>query len=165
VPKLTKGLSDTTPGVRVSAAVSLGQLSSVEAAPALAQALGDINPAVRAAAASALFRLGTADQATIRTVRDLVQHSDPGVRAAAARSLARARTKQHEAGVSTSAVEILKTLLDDPLPRPRIAAARALGQIGGADLVPSLKKALRDQDEAVRATAAGALGRVLGSGV
>ncbi|MBI3603152.1 MAG: HEAT repeat domain-containing protein, partial [Nitrospirae bacterium] len=47
------------------------------------------------------------------------------------------------------------------LPRPRIAAARSLGQIGGKELVPMLKNALKDQDDAVRATVGGALGRVL----
>jgi HEAT repeat protein len=166
VPELTRGLSDTIPAVRVSAAVSLGELSAVDAAPALKQALGDINPAVRAAAASALFRLGGSDEATIGTVRELAQGPDPGIRAAAARSLARLRMKplRNQTTLISSALKILTTLLDDPVPRPRIAAARALGQIGGLDLVPLLKRALRDQDEAVQATAAGALGHVLDTG-
>jgi HEAT repeat protein len=52
--------------------------------------------------------------------------------------------------------------LRDPIPRPRIAAARALGQIGGADVLPILKAALHDEDDAVRATAGGAIARVIG---
>jgi HEAT repeat protein len=51
--------------------------------------------------------------------------------------------------------------MEDPLPRPPNAAVRSLGQTGGATENPNLKKMLRDQDEAVRATAGGALGRIL----
>lgn len=53
-------------------------------------------------------------------------------------------------------------MLKDPIPRPRIAAARALGQIGGTDLLPILKAALHDEDDAVRATVGGAIARILG---
>jgi len=118
--------------------------------------MADANPAVRAAAVSALLHMGIPYAETAQVIRDLTQHADPGVRASAARALARARGQN-----AKDAIETLRLLLDDPLPRPRIAAARALGQIGGEEMVTILKKALRDQDEAVRATAGGALGRVL----
>jgi HEAT repeat protein len=82
-----------------------------------------------------------------------MQNNDPGIRAAGARAIT--------GSTSREAVETLRLLLQDPLPRPRIAAARALGHMQGADVIAILKQALRDQDEAVRATAGGALWRAL----
>jgi len=58
-------------------------------------------------------------------------------------------------------VGTLTLLLHDPTPRPRITAARGLGRVGGRDVIPQLKQALRDSNEAVRATAAGAIARIL----
>ena len=59
-------------------------------------------------------------------------------------------------------MEFLGGLLKDPIPRPRIAAARALGQIGGAEILPMLKAALHDEDDAVRATVGAAIVRIMG---
>ena len=47
------------------------------------------------------------------------------------------------------------------VPGPKIVALRSLGHIGDRGIVPDLKAALHDQNEAVRATAAGALLHVL----
>jgi HEAT repeat protein len=87
------------------------------------------------------------------TIHALAQEIDPGVRSAVARALSKAHEPQ--------AIDALESFLEDPLPRPRIAAVRSLGQTGGVSEIPVLKRALRDQDEAVRATAGGALGRIL----
>jgi HEAT repeat protein len=89
-------------------------------------------------------------------VDGLLQQSDPGTRSAVAKALGRAQGKSGEAVIG-----ILGELLADPIPRPRIAAARSLGQIGGDGVIPILKRALHDEDDAVRAAAGGALGRVL----
>lgn len=160
---LIEALHDKMPLVRSMAALALGQLSAEEGAAALTEALADLNPGVRAAAASALFRLDKSDQAVFDALGELARDTDPGVRASAARALSGAEEKRKSGRrmATPGAISILQLLLDDPLPRPRIAAARALGHTGSHQLVPILKKALRDQDEAVRATAAGALGRIL----
>ena len=57
----------------------------------------------------------------------------------------------------------LSILLTDPVPRPRITAARSLGRVGGRELLPLLKEALQDQDDAVRVTAAAAIVKILDS--
>ncbi|MER3421940.1 MAG: hypothetical protein C4293_00605, partial [Nitrospiraceae bacterium] len=141
------------PAVRAAAAVSLGELKGVDSEASLKMALNDGNPVVRAAAVSALLRLGMPYEQVASVVRDLVKNIDPGIRATAARAVSKSREQE--------AIEVLHLLLGDPLPRPRIAAARSLGQIGDGATIPILKSALRDQDEAVRATAGGALGRIL----
>ncbi len=161
-PGLSALLLDPVPAVRASAATSLGELESRASTPALKQALADSNPAVRAAAVSALLRVGEPYADVADVIRGLTQGQDPGIRAAAARALASARPRRGKGSPAKEATDTLRLLLDDPLPRTRIAAARALGQIGGTQVVPILKKALRDSDEAVRATAGGALGRTLG---
>jgi HEAT repeat protein len=56
---------------------------------------------------------------------------------------------------------LLEPLLQDQQPQPRRVAARALGRIGGAAVVPLLKKALQDGDAAVRVAAAGSLAQAL----
>ncbi|MDH5575798.1 MAG: HEAT repeat domain-containing protein, partial [Nitrospirota bacterium] len=60
--------------------------------------------------------------------------------------------------------EVIATLmlgLNDPLPRPRIVAARSLGRMGDRRMLPVLKRTLRDTDEAVRVTAAAAIVTIL----
>jgi HEAT repeat protein len=59
------------------------------------------------------------------------------------------------------AITLLSGLTEDPLPGPKIVALRSLGHIGDRAIVPDLKASLHDQNEAVRATAAGAILHVL----
>jgi HEAT repeat protein len=153
-----QALKDKIPAVRTSAAISLGELG-VTSASVLKQALSDPNPVVRAAVVSALLRIGEPVEEVMSAVDGLLQQSDPGTRSAAAKALGRAQGKSGEAVIG-----ILSDLLADPIPRPRIAAVRSLGQIGGESAIPILKRALHDEDDAVRAAAGGALGRVLNSG-
>jgi HEAT repeat protein len=51
----------------------------------------------------------------------------------------------------------LTSLTADPIPGPKIVALRSLGHVGDHELVPLMKEALHDTNDAVRATAAGAL--------
>ena len=64
-------------------------------------------------------------------------------------------------GKGRDVVSTLLLALNDPLPRPRIVAARALGRMGDRTLLPVLKRTLRDSDEAVRVTAAAAIVTIL----
>jgi HEAT repeat protein len=116
--------------------------------------LQDANMPVRAAALATLLQLGVPFEEVAQVVRELVHHNDAAVRSSLGRALARSN--------DPDAIAALEVLLTDALPRPRIAAARSLGHIGGPAVIASLKRALRDQDEAVRATAGGALLRSLG---
>jgi vesicle coat complex subunit len=151
-----QALQDKIPAVRTSAAISLGELGDRRAASSLKQALSDPNPVVQAAALSALLRMGESIESVTAVVHRLLQEQDPGIRSALAKALGRAQGKSHPA-----AIDVLNEMLADPIPRPRIAAARSLGQIGGNAVVPMLKHALHDDDDAVRSAAGGALGRVL----
>lgn len=153
VPSLEEAIHDRLPAVRAAAIVSLAELGATSSVSAIREALQDANLPVRAAAVSSLLHLGVPYDAVSETVHELAQNVDPGVRSAVARALSKAKDPQ--------AIQALKSFLEDPLPRPRIAAVRSLGQTGGASEIPVLKAMLRDQDEAVRATAGGALGRIL----
>jgi HEAT repeat protein len=155
-PRLQRMLQDKIPAVRTSAAISLGELGDQAAVPILKAALDDSNPVVQAAIASALLRLHEPIGTVVPIIRRLSQQQDPGVRAAAGKALGRADGANAEA-----AVELLNVLLEDPIPRPRIAAVRSLGHIGSPAVLPLLKRALHDDDDAVRATAGGALVHLL----
>lgn len=155
---LRKSLQDPVPAVRATAALSLAELGSKESVSALRQVLADSSPMVQAKAAAALLRLNEPYESVAPVIRKLTQQNDPGVRAESAKALGSA------AGANArEAVEALRTLLVDALPLPRMVAARSLGHIGTREAVPILKAALKDQDEAVRATAGGALARILTS--
>ena len=153
VPFLEEAIHDRLPAVRAAAIVSLGELGATTSVSAIRGALHDVNLPVRAAAVSSLLHLGVPYAKVSETIHALAQEIDPGVRSAVARALSKAHEPQ--------AIDALESFLEDPLPRPRIAAVRSLGQTGGVSEIPVLKRALRDQDEAVRATAGGALGRIL----
>jgi HEAT repeat protein len=157
---LTTLLDDPIPAVRSSAALSLGLLGAADTVPALKKLFSDQNLAVRASAVAALLHLGRPFGEVAAVIRELSQQGEPGIRASAGRALGKAGEKDAD-----EAVAALRVLLSDPLPRPRIAAARSLGHVGRLqhkqEMIQVLRQALRDQDEAVRATAAGSLIRWL----
>lgn len=157
IPALEKALDDKIPAVKTSAAISLGELGGKESLMALRKSLGDQNPVVKAAVASALLRVEEPFGSVAGALYELAQNNDPGTRSAAGKAAGRAHGTNAQA-----AVEFLAGLLKDPIPRPRIAAARALGQIGGAEVLPILKAALHDEDDAVRATVGGSIVRIMG---
>jgi len=155
-PVLLKALHDPIPGVRGAAVLSLGKLHSVEAVNEVRQALHDANPGVRADAVAVLLEFGEPYATITGTVRELMGDKEPGIRARVSRSLSKSRGKSVE-----DAVEGLRLLMQDVLPLPRMTAVRALGHTASPQAAAILKEALRDQDDGVRATAAGALIRVL----
>lgn len=153
---LTALVHDKIPAVRSAAAVALGELETRDVVPVLKQALEDVDPGVRGAAVDSLLRLGEPFPDIEPAVRKLMLGQDPGPRSAVGKALARASGRNRQA-----ALAYLEQLIQDTLPRPRIAAARSLGRIGGHDYVPILKGLLKDPDPAVQSTAAASLIRVL----
>jgi HEAT repeat protein len=149
-------LKDPVPAVRESAAASLADLGGADSVRVLIQALQDNALTVRAAAVAALLHLGQPYQVVASTVRSLAQRNDPAARSSAAFALGKATRSN-----SARAIEDLATLAADPLPGPKIVALRSLGHIGDRGLVPFLKESLHDTNDAVRATAAGALLHIL----
>lgn len=157
IPALEQALDDKIPAVKTSAAISLGELGVKDSLMALRRALADPNPVVKAAVVSALLRVEEPFESVAGALYELAQNNDPGTRSAAGKAAGRAH------GANTkAAVEFLAGLLKDPIPRPRIAAARALGQIGGPEVLSILRAALHDEDDAVRATVGGSIARILG---
>jgi LuxR family transcriptional regulator, maltose regulon positive regulatory protein len=59
------------------------------------------------------------------------------------------------------AVALLQSLLDDPAPLVRTRAAVLLGDMGAGTAYPALRALLKDKNQAVRAAAEGALGRLV----
>lgn len=145
-------LKDPVPAVRESAVTGLAELGGVESVPALTRALSDGSVTVRASAIAALLQLGQPYSTVAAAAQSMAQQNDMAMRASVAHALGKATN----ANVS-GAVALLASLTDDPLPGPKIVALRSLGHVGGRELVPLMKEALHDANDAVRATAAGAL--------
>lgn len=156
IPALEHALEDKIPAVKTSAAISLGELGVKDSLVPLRKALADPNPVVKAAVVSALLRVEEPFESIGEELYELAQNHDPGTRSAAGKAAGRAHGANKKA-----AIEFLSGMLKDPIPRPRIAAARSLGQIGGEEILPLLKLALHDDDDAVRATVGGAIARIL----
>ena len=153
IPFLIKALADPVPAVRSVAAVTLGKLRAERAVSSLTRVLQDRNPGVRAAAVAGLLQLSSPFSVMAGTVRELMGQQNPGLRSSVAKALSHGRARD--------VVGPLLLLLNDPVPKPRISAARSLGRVGGRELIPRLKPLMKDQNEAVRATAAGAIARLL----
>jgi len=145
-------LKDPVPAVRESAATGLAELGGAESVPALTQALRDGNFTVRASAIAALLQLGQPYTTVAAAAQSLAQQNDMAMRASVAYALGKA-TKVNAPG----AISLLTSLTADPLPGPKIVALRSLGHVGDRELVSLMKEALHDTNDAVRATAAGAL--------
>jgi HEAT repeat protein len=88
------------------------------------------------------------DTAAIALAAELARHPDPSIRGAAAQALSVSPDEQ--------ALTILKTLLSDQQPLPRLSAAKALRKSNDR-AIPILIQGLRDTDEAVRIAAANSL--------
>ena len=153
---IEKLLEDPVPPVRESAVAALADLGAEASVTVLTRKLGDAAFSVRAAVAAALLQLGQPFESVGPTLRALAQHNDPASRSSAAFAMGKA-TKVNRQG----ATSLLLGLTDDPLPGPKIVAIRSLGHIADPAIVPDLKASMHDPNEAVRATAAGALLHVL----
>jgi HEAT repeat protein len=153
---IEKLLEDPVGPVRESAAAALADLGAKESVAALTRKLSDRAFTVRAAVGAALLQFSQPFQSVGPTMLALAQQNDPAARSSAALALGKA-TKTNREG----AIAVLTGLATDPLPGPRIVALRSLGRIGDQSVVPDLKAGLHDQNEAAKATAAGALLHIL----
>ena len=153
VPYLVEALTKGIPALRTAAAVSLGRLGAKDTIPLLKKSLHDPDPGVQAAAVDALLRLEIPYHIVDQTVMNLISHKNPGLRSGVAKALANGKIRD--------VMRPLSLLFKDPVPRPRITAVRTIGRIGDRGVLPQLKRALSDSDQAVQVTAAGAIARIL----
>lgn len=153
---LLTGLGDPSPEVRTAVARRLSDSARPQTRDALAAALRDEREPE--AAAYLLRRLGALgdERVTGPAVRWL---RDPEAGASAARALA-------EAAPATAAAHLRTVMADRTVhPRPRAAAATAVGAGGGWDAVWLLLPLLDDPDDEVRAGVIDGLGELVGNGL
>src|SRR5262249_43796779 len=155
-PKIEQLLKDPVPAVRRAAVASLADVGGRGSLVAITNTLNDSQVMVREAAIIAFLQLNQPFDTVAPTTRALARHNDPAARSSAAFALGKA-TKVNR----PEAIVVLASLAADPLPGPKIVAIRSLGHIGDRGVLPDLKEALHDQNEAVRATAGGALLHVM----
>ena len=168
---------------RASAANRLGFLGSQDVMPAVRALLDDPDLDVRLAAAQALAELGDADAAPLilsaivlrgewplRRGTEILMALGPSV-VLPLRGFLRAGSAQGSPG-EVVAINVLGLLeaqaalpellqcMQHPNLELRVASAKALGAIGGADAMATLELALGDQQWEVRSMAAKALGHL-----
>jgi HEAT repeat protein len=156
VTALTRLLRDPLPPVRIAAAVSLGQLRGFDVRTPLHGALDDRDLPVRAFVIGALLEQGERYEILAGPIQTLTNAKEPAVRAAVARALGHAVESNREPTRSA-----LMLLVQDTVPRVRIAAIKSTAKIDDSRAIPLLKQGLHDEDDAVRATAGGALLKVV----
>lgn len=156
VDALTRLLKDPLPPVRVGAVVSLGQLRGLDTVSLLRTALDDHDASVRAFVVGSLLEQGERFDVVADEIAALSNAKGTAVRAALARALGSA-TKVNR----SSARSALTSLMEDTIPRVRIAAIKSIAKLEGRDAVPILTKGLHDEDDAVRAAAGGKLLHIL----
>jgi HEAT repeat protein len=139
-------LSDPHPDVRAEAARTLASLEAVGAADRVRALLADPHERVRAAAAEALGTLGVKVDVLLHCLDD----EDESVREAALRGLGRLGDR--------SAFAAIVRMASAREAGVRGNAARALGELGMAEAVPTLKAFLADRD--ARLVAIQALARI-----
>ncbi|MCC6421363.1 MAG: HEAT repeat domain-containing protein [Gemmataceae bacterium] len=161
---MAKWLEDLNPsksvGERRSAAFALGKIGkqATPALGALGQSLKDTDPGVREAAAFAIGEIcGKArawNEELLKTLAGLVQNDpDPLVRRSAACAVG------HMGKATPEAKAALNAGLADKEPAVRQNVAWALGRLGD-DMLPGLRRALKDADTLVRRDAAGSVARL-----
>lgn len=157
IPQLSHSLSDPDRFVRWAAARAIGNINPEKAdvaVPALAKLLGDFDLSIRIEAAKTLTQMGPRAAAAVPALGRAVIDGDVEGREAAMDAL---ESIGAEAG--KSAVPQLVEAMTHPDPRVRRAAAKTLGSFGPAAsaAIPTLRRALGDDDQEVRVNAGDAL--------
>ncbi|MHC5021667.1 MAG: HEAT repeat domain-containing protein, partial [Planctomycetota bacterium] len=146
-------LNDSDAVVRGYAALAAGRLWEAEAGPLLTPLLGDADWNVQVWALRGLAK--AEDEATVAAIRALAANAaaHAQVRRSALESLARRRDAGSE--------EVVVAALDAGAPAVQRAAMAAWAKLKGADALPALQRALRDEDPWTRAAAIAAVGATL----
>jgi HEAT repeat protein len=158
VSVIAPAVSDPDKNVRIAAVEVLGEMRNSEAVPCLSNCLRDQHWEVRCAAAAALALLG--ERSTIPLLVQGLRDVDPDMRVAAAEALAKV--------ADAESIEPLIAAYLDPETNVRQAALRALVRVDyrwhrnarAYQSLPSLKRALRSQDYAVRNAATELMERI-----
>jgi len=148
--------------VRAAAASALGHIGHPSAQAALVTALRDRDQLGRAAVAKALGQIGTIYAA--KQLVPLLKDPSPLVASMAAWGLGASKYTDavdalKQAAKSRASRKAAPPRVGDMYGRPELAALEALGRIGGADAVATLRESLKSRSWLTRATAAEALGR------
>lgn len=181
---LTQALEDENMEVRLSAAAALGNIGDTRAVQPLTKALKDDYMVVRLHAAEALGKIG--DSSAVEPLLGILGDNHYAVRETAAISLTKLRESTigpilhklkvesrfiHDGRVRTrerkrysAALKPLKQALHEGDTPTRMAAALALGMIGGPRPVEPLTHAVNnDKDKDVRIAAVQSLGKIGGT--
>ena len=148
---LLQAIHDSDENVRRAAVESLPNVEEERVLPVLKTALGDESPKIRAAAAQSLGHLESV--ASVSQLMQALGDPDAWVRYYAARALGQIRSPE-------SIDSLADALRSDAATQVRIAAADALGSIGGRRTVSLLAPFVNSEDEDLARAALLALGMV-----
>ena len=147
-PLLLDALGDRDPKVVLRAIDAVNREMGEAAVQKLSAVMGSSDSEVRAAAANALGKLGS--ELAIEPLRKALGDAEENVRWFSVEGL-------RKLGATVAVPELCALLEGDPSPRVREITATALGGLGQPAAVPALRKALKDENERVRAGAVSAL--------
>ncbi|MFQ4141830.1 HEAT repeat domain-containing protein [Chlorogloeopsis sp. ULAP02] len=150
VNALIEALLDQNSGVRRTAAIQLGQISTPQALEALMQAVRDEDSIVRACAVCALGNIG--NPLAVDALKQVLNSDRSDIRVCAVESLGQIH--------HPSAVNALIEALHDQDFSIRSVAAIGLGQIGDDSVIDNLIEALQDENFEVRENATESLGKI-----
>lgn len=153
VPGLIELLAHERPRVRQQACHCLRNIGprARAAADALMKALGDSDYSVREQAAKALATIGTDETANTDQLKAALTDENWSVRRTASKVLG-------AMGAKGSVLEELVERYESPDVKDRTGVIEGLAQLGTAEAIPHLDKALDDPDGTVRVAAIQALG-------
>ena len=149
VPRLLKFLEDEQWAIRRSTVMALGEIGGEAVIPGLLKALKDQHPNVRESAIDVLEKLKCAT--ALPTLLESL--NDPALSVHGIISVLKLLD-------SESVISSLVEALDSQSSNARVAATKALGEIGSQVIFSDLIKALKDPHWSVRSSAAIALGKL-----
>lgn len=155
VPGLVELLKHEKPRVREQACMCLRRIGkrAKAAVPTLLESLSDSERNVREQAAKALQDIGLGDVTNTDRFKEALTDDNWSVRRLASRALGKM-------GAKGSVLQELVEKFDSPDADDRIEVIEGLVQLGTADAVPTLDRALDDPEPEVREKAVEALGRI-----